>query len=267
MQDLLPDILRQTSRPSPHSYVILLSHIGYLWCVLVSWKMQFFYECLTFAIATLISFLYHLCDDKIICIGAYSPCKRFSASCFNLRVLRQTAFYPFELDSGMPLEGWHFLDVYYTFYTVMVITLYLCGIKASDAKLMLVNVYSTFMVALVHFARFTVWANIALWAVPFTLFMFCLWKKQVAHFEASTLVKVTLYLLISVASFVLANFTGFNRLPDAKRLAINPTAPETDVYWLFHSLWHFFSQVAIGYLLLHNKGQNAIHPNSNYKRD
>src|SRR5690606_8148433 len=106
-------------------------------------------------------------------------------------------------------------------------------------------------------ARFTVTANIALWAVPFTFFMICLFKRQVAHFEVATLVKVTLYLLISVASFVLANFTGFNRFPDSERLRLSPTAPETDVYWLFHSLWHFFSQVAIGYLLLHNKAQTV----------
>lgn len=67
--DLLPEILRQSVRPSPHSYVILLSHIGYLWCVAVSYRKRFFYECLTFATATLISIVYHMCDDKIICIG------------------------------------------------------------------------------------------------------------------------------------------------------------------------------------------------------
>lgn len=153
----------------------------------------------------------------------------------------------------MQLEGWHFLDVYYTFYTVMVVTLYLCGVKAGDHKLMLVNVYSTFVAALVHTARFTVEANLALWGVPFTFFMVSLFSKQIVQFEYRTLLKVTLYLLIAVASFVLANFTGFNRQPDDERLRLSPSAPETDVYWLFHSLWHFFSQVAIGYLLLGNK--------------
>jgi uncharacterized membrane protein len=157
----------------------------------------------------------------------------------------------------MPLEGWHFLDVYYTFYTVMVLTLYLCGVRASDAKLMMVNVYSTFMVALVHFARFTVGANIALWAVPFTFFMVSLFSKKIVSFDVSTLGKVTIYLLIAVASFVLANFTGFNRLSDEERLRLSPSAPETDVYWLFHSLWHFFSQVAIGYLLLAKRDSPA----------
>ena len=158
-----------------------------------------------------------------------------------------------DFSTGMPLEGWHFLDVYYTFYTVMVLTLYLCGVRASDAKLMLVNVYSTVMVALVHFARFTVGANLILWALPFTFFMVSLFAKKIVHFDLNVLVKVTIYLLIAVVSFVLANFTGFNRHSDQERLKLSPTAPETDVYWLFHSLWHFFSQVAIGYLLLANK--------------
>lgn len=153
----------------------------------------------------------------------------------------------------MPLEGWHFLDVYYTFYTVMVVTLYLCGVRASDTKLMLVNVYSTIMVALVHYARFTVGANLVMWAIPFTFFIVSIFKKKIAHFEVKTLAKVTVYLLVAVASFVLANFTGFNRHGDEERLRLSPSAPETDVYWLFHSLWHFFSQVAIGYLLLANK--------------
>lgn len=152
----------------------------------------------------------------------------------------------------MPLEGWHFLDVYYTFYTVMVVTLYLCGVRASDSKLMMVNVYSTVIAALVHFARFTVTANIILWAIPFAFFTFCFFTKRIAQFDTKTLASVTIYLLVAVASFVLANFTGFNQHGDEVRLKLSPSAPETDVYWLFHSLWHFFSQLAIGYLLLAN---------------
>lgn len=160
---------------------------------------------------------------------------------------------------GMPLEGWHFLDVYYTFYTVMVVTLYLCGVRASEEKLMMVNVYSTVMVALVHFARFTVSANLIMWAIPFTFFMVSLMRRKIVAFKSDTLVKVTIYLFVAVISFILANSPFLDLLPLHSRLSISPSAPETDFYWLFHSLWHLFSQIAIGYLLLSNSSRSPSH--------
>ena len=155
----------------------------------------------------------------------------------------------FWLTWAMPLEAWHFLDVYYTFYTVMVLTLFICGINGGDYKLMIVNLYSTLMVALVHYARFTVHANLILWAFPFSFFLFSMIMKKTRHIQPAILIKVIVNLAVAVISFVLANFTGFNRENDSIRYKNNPSAPETDIYWIFHSLWHLFSQIAIFYLL------------------
>lgn len=126
----------------------------------------------------------------------------------------------------------------------MIVAFFLCDVKDNKIASITTNVYSAIVAGLVHSARFTVTANIVLWFIPFAFFLYHLYKGKVRHFTLSTLMKVGLLLTISVSSFVLGNYTGWN---DPIR---HPNAPDGDFYWMFHSLWHFFSQIAIAVLIL-----------------
>jgi len=64
--------LEQLQRPSGHSLAIFVSHIGYLLSIAVAFKRNLILEGFTFVFATTISLLYHLCDEKIACIGTIS---------------------------------------------------------------------------------------------------------------------------------------------------------------------------------------------------
>lgn len=61
--------LGQDEKPDWHSYIILLSHLGYLFCTWVSYTQGLSILSLNFAFATCISILYHLCDESIVCAG------------------------------------------------------------------------------------------------------------------------------------------------------------------------------------------------------
>lgn len=154
----------------------------------------------------------------------------------------------------MDFEGWHFLDVYYTFHTIMTLTFFICEIGDHQMRFILTNIYCTLSAALIHKYRFTVEANMILWLLPVIFFLYnVVFKKNYVKYHIKTLIKITVLLILSVLFFILGNYTGFNQDEGEIRELRSPTVPDTDFYWLFHSLWHIFSQIAIGLIILEKK--------------
>lgn len=129
---------------------------------------------------------------------------------------------------------------------------FLCDTKPNSKMVMLINGYTVCIAGLIYSARFTVSANVILWALPCMYFGYHLLTGRVHHFNPLKLTIVTVLLLIAVFSFILGNYTGWNQL---KRHA---NAPDSDFYWLFHSGWHFFSQMAIGLLMYGNRKEKVL---------
>jgi len=123
--------------------------------------------------------------------------------------------------AGIDIDGWHFLDVFYTFYTVMTMALFICKVSSEEVRSMFLNFYTSLVAALVYSARKTVVANVILWFIPFTFLVYCLFKRQVAPGldlrNRTTLAFLGLHLAFAISCFVLANFDGLNKMNGSKR--------------------------------------------------
>jgi len=103
--------------------------------------------------------------------------------------------------------------------------------------------------ALLYFNRFSALVNVVLWWIPLLYILYgYIFYNKIPQYPMYSIFKISLLLIGAITSFVLANVKEWNEMIEPERSQIYPTAPETDYYWLFHSLWHLLSQFAISYL-------------------
>ena len=220
--------LHQEVRPSGHSAVIMASHVGFLLSIGIAFKARRLVEAMSLSLSALISLHYHVCDENLWC--------------------------PYGLDVTI----WHALDVWSTFFLIC----FIFGVMVLD----LPNPKHRFILRTVYFVSVTgsVWydkgsmmlfggllASVALLIVA----RYALAKpsnRQRKKKSLGDLVVGLIVFVIALGCFVLANtpIVGHTRYDPKVDGPLKPMdVPDTSVYWVFHSIWHFSSAISSFFVL------------------
>jgi hypothetical protein len=217
--------LFQLSRPSPHSYVVLLSHASYALTLRTAVRHRQYLELCSLALSLAISVGYHICDENVHC------------------------------GLGLDVVRWHALDVWSTFFLIC----FVIGVRAMNfatkgARVVVRCVYLFLITLFVFLDRGSAVLFGALLA-SVAIGLVC------RHLIAGAVGGDATYLALglgvfacSLGCFVIANTPIIGPVTwDGLPGTLKPMdVPDTAVYWAFHSVWHFASALSAHFLLVFN---------------
>mmetsp|Transcript_35746 Transcript_35746/g.100625 ORF Transcript_35746/g.100625 Transcript_35746/m.100625 type:complete len:264 (+) Transcript_35746:20-811(+) len=227
------ELFVQQEKPDWHSYVIFASHLSFVACLYSSWSRVGLVERLSLIVTSFVSLFYHLCDEFIFCF------------IFNIR-------------------AWHALDVFLTFFLVTLFCVHILDVSA-DERILLRASLSSLSLVLLYLDRFSVTVNVVLWSVPAVLlasrFLFqtsrqLRWKGETVirprppRVNRIQLVLCLALLAVGIVCFVAGNFVqvSSSTCPPHSSGSHSADAPETGLYWMFHSSWHIVCMLVVDLL-------------------
>jgi len=212
--------LHQHARPSPHSYVVLLSHFWFFLPIWTCHRKGLLLETVGLTTALLVSSLYHACDEGLHCAGS------------------------------MDLPAWHFVDVWATFLIVcFVLGVYFLQLPPTWAGALRVT-YFVVITAAVSYDRFSFPLMASLFVTPLLLLLLRYGHSNgrvvfAMHFETKPFLIGMGAFGCALVVFVAAGeeWLGARRLHDVAKPKPKDV-PDTTLYWALHSLWHVLCMVS-----------------------
>lgn len=221
----------QLQRPSAHSYIILASHASFIFCIREAIRRRLFVESMSLLLSATISMFYHLCDENFHC-----------------------AF-------GIDIYGWHAADVWSTFFLIC----FVLGV-------MVLNINNKLWRTILRMAYLTA-ITVFVWTDPGNMVLlgsllvvvattvtlkFSLFPDK-CNLSSSRRQERNQFLAVGLGTFALA----LGCFVVANTPIVGPITysadihgprkpmdvPDTAVYWVFHSIWHFLSAVS-GYFII-----------------
>ena len=219
--------LFQLTRPSFHSYVVLASHVSYALSFRTALRTAQYLELASLALSLAISVGYHICDENLAC------------------------------GLGLDIQRWHALDVWSTFFLIC----FVLGVRAMNFASTAVRtiVRTTYLILVTVFVIIDR-GNLALFGALLASVAVGLVLRSVLGGGIGGEPKYLVYGLAvfacSLGCFVLANTPIIGpRTWQPETGKLKPMdVPDTAVYWLFHSVWHFASAISAHFLLQFNTG-------------
>ena len=221
----------QHQRPSLHSYVILASHASFIVCIAEALRRRLVVESVSLLLSAFISIFYHLCDENLHC-----------------------AF-------GMDIYGWHAADVWSTFFLIcFVLGVMILNIRDAFGRNALRMAYLAAVTLFVWIdaGNMLLLGSLLVVVATSVVLRFTWWplEDKLSHAKR---VERNKFLAVGLGTFALALgcFVVANT-PVVGPVTYNASihgpqkpmdVPDTAVYWVFHSVWHFLSAVS-GYFII-----------------
>jgi lipoprotein signal peptidase len=141
---------------------------------------------------------------------------------------------------SLDLDRWHFLDVFYTFYSALVSSAQQLRPGSPVLAHVLVQIGMTAGLKGILWDRFNAVLNVLLWF--YVLLVALATTSLVRRRSRRALLRAAIALAVGVVAFGLGNVVDTR---SEYRAAAAATAPERSHYWLFHSIWHLCAMTAL----------------------